>query len=186
MFLNVTHLIFFIKLQECKYSKALRCTFFWERKNSCSSKFVQLLLLNRVKAVWLKNRAAQGFTTQIRLSQIFLDPIQKRAPARSVQLKAVYLEALLYLTFTDFQWVRKHDILVSERFKWFLKFEMLLCEDFFLHAHCTHFGFVRCTHYLAPNFWAHTRTHAHTLKKNMLNREKCKCGRADVRAHIYT
>ena len=29
-------------------------------------------------------------------SQIFLDPIQKRAPARSVQLEAVYLEALLY------------------------------------------------------------------------------------------
>ena len=28
-------------------------------------------------------------------SQIFLDLIQKRAPARSVQLEAVYLEALL-------------------------------------------------------------------------------------------
>ena len=27
---------------------------------------------------------------------MFLDPIQKRAPAKSVQLKAVYLEALLY------------------------------------------------------------------------------------------
>ena len=33
---------------------------------------------------------------QKRASQIFLDPIQKRAPARSVQLEAVYLEALLY------------------------------------------------------------------------------------------
>ena len=43
------------------YSKALRCTFFGERKNSCSSKFVQLLLLNRVKARWSENRAAQGF-----------------------------------------------------------------------------------------------------------------------------
>ena len=32
---------------------------------------------------------------QKRASQIFLDPIQKRAPARSVQLEAVYLEALL-------------------------------------------------------------------------------------------
>ena len=31
-----------------KYSKALRCTFFGERKNSFSSKFGQLLLLNRV------------------------------------------------------------------------------------------------------------------------------------------
>ena len=44
-----------------RYRKALRCTFFGERKNSCSSKFVQLLLLNRVKARWSENRAAQGF-----------------------------------------------------------------------------------------------------------------------------
>ena len=36
-------------------------------------------------------------TVQKRASQIVLDPIQKRAPARSVQLEAVYLEALLYL-----------------------------------------------------------------------------------------
>ena len=28
-------------------------------------------------------------------SQIFFDPIQKRAPARSVQLEAVYLEAFV-------------------------------------------------------------------------------------------
>ena len=35
--------------------------FFWERKNLCSSKFVQLLLLNRAKARWSENRAAQGF-----------------------------------------------------------------------------------------------------------------------------
>jgi hypothetical protein len=32
-----------------------------------------------------------------RASQIFLDPIQNRALSRSVQLKAVYLEALLYI-----------------------------------------------------------------------------------------
>ena len=44
-----------------KYSKAFRCTFFGERKNPCSSKFVQLLLLNRVKARWSENCAAQGF-----------------------------------------------------------------------------------------------------------------------------
>ena len=76
-------------------SKALRCTVFRERKNSCSSKFVQLLLPNRVKARGSKNRAAQGFY-YIRSSQIFLDTIQKRAPARFVQLEAVYHEALLY------------------------------------------------------------------------------------------
>ena len=36
----------------------------------------------------IKKRASQGF----------LDPIQKRALSRSVQLEAVYLEALLYLS----------------------------------------------------------------------------------------
>ena len=46
---------------QLSYSKALRCTFFEERKNSCSSKFVQLLLLNRMKARWSENCAAQGF-----------------------------------------------------------------------------------------------------------------------------
>ena len=44
-----------------QYSKALRCTFFGERKKLCSSKFVQLLLLNRVKARCSENRIAQGF-----------------------------------------------------------------------------------------------------------------------------
>ena len=37
------------------------------------------------------------FTTQIRSAQIFSDPIQKRAPARSVRLEAVYLQSLLYI-----------------------------------------------------------------------------------------
>ena len=36
----------------------MRSTFFQERKNS---KFMHLFLLNRVKARWSKNRAAQGF-----------------------------------------------------------------------------------------------------------------------------
>ena len=41
-----------------EYSKALRCTFFGEWKNSCISKFVQLELLNKAKARSSKNRAA--------------------------------------------------------------------------------------------------------------------------------
>ena len=41
-----------------------------------------------------KNVQLKVFTTQIGASQIFLDPIQKRALSRSVQLEAVYLEAL--------------------------------------------------------------------------------------------
>ena len=40
------------------YSKVLRCTFFGEWKNSFSSKFVQLELLNKAKARTSKNRAA--------------------------------------------------------------------------------------------------------------------------------
>ena len=62
-----------LQIEVIMYSKALRCTFFGEWNNSCISKFVQLENL------------------------IFLDPIQKRAVSRSVQLEAVYLEALLYV-----------------------------------------------------------------------------------------
>ena len=40
------------------YSKALRYTFLGEWKNLCSSKFVQLELLNKAKARTSKNRAA--------------------------------------------------------------------------------------------------------------------------------
>ena len=42
-----------------------------------------------------KKRASQATIYQKRASQGFLDPIQKRALSRSVQLEAVYLEALL-------------------------------------------------------------------------------------------
>ena len=45
-----------------RYSKALRCTFFGERKNLCSSTFVQLLLLNRVKAKWSKKPCCSKFS----------------------------------------------------------------------------------------------------------------------------
>ena len=52
----------------------------------------------------VQNRAKTCKNVQKRASQIFLDPIQKRAPARSVQLEAVYLEALQYArkTFTNY------------------------------------------------------------------------------------
>ena len=42
-----------------------------------------------------KIRASQLKLIQKRVSQNFLDPIEKRALSRSVQLEAVYLEALL-------------------------------------------------------------------------------------------
>ena len=52
------------------------------------------IVQNRAKIV--QNRAAKVRMIQKRASQGFLDPIQKRALSRSVQLEAVYLEALLY------------------------------------------------------------------------------------------
>ena len=86
-------------MKEVAYSKALRCTFFGEWKNSCSSKFVQLGLLNNANGKTSKKRAAQGFHYINLCISNFLDPIQKRAFSRSVQLEAVYLEALLYSIF---------------------------------------------------------------------------------------
>ena len=50
-------------------------------------------VLNYQKNV--QKRAKTCKNVQKRASQMFLDPIHKRAPARSVQLEAVYLEALL-------------------------------------------------------------------------------------------
>ena len=43
----------------------------------------------------VQKRAAKVNLIKKRASQVFLDPIQNRALSRSVQLKAVYLEALL-------------------------------------------------------------------------------------------
>ena len=59
------------------YSKAWRCTFFGEWKKYCSSKFVQLLLLNRGKARWSKRRAAQGFYYINSFSSNFFGPNSK-------------------------------------------------------------------------------------------------------------
>ena len=46
--------------------------------------------------IYQKNVQKTFKNMQKRAFQIFLDPIQKRASSRSVQLEAVYLEALLY------------------------------------------------------------------------------------------
>ena len=45
----------------------------------------------------LKIMYLQGFLAKIRVSQLFWDPIKNRVSQRSVLLKAVYLEALLYI-----------------------------------------------------------------------------------------
>ena len=64
----------------------------WNFVQNCAKlcKIVQ----NRAKI--MQNRAAKVKMIQKRASQGFLDPIQKRALSRSVQLEAVYLKALLY------------------------------------------------------------------------------------------
>ena len=69
---------------------------FWGKKKLVQLKIRATFVTYRVKARWSKNRAAQGFHYINSFSSNFLDPIQKCAPARSVQLEAVYLEALLY------------------------------------------------------------------------------------------
>ena len=52
---------------------------------------------NRAKSSQIvQNRAAKGKMVKKRASQNFLDPIQKGASSRSVQLEAVQLNALLY------------------------------------------------------------------------------------------
>ena len=66
------------------YSKALRCMFFGTRKKLCSSKFVQLLLLNKVRVRSSKKRADQGFYYINPCISNFLDPIRNSAPTRSV------------------------------------------------------------------------------------------------------
>ena len=64
---------------ELNYSKALRCMFFGTTKNPCSSKFVQVELLNRVRERSSKNCAAEGFH--------YINPIRKRASARPCSLR---------------------------------------------------------------------------------------------------
>ena len=47
-------------------------------------------------SVSLKNRASSRLLAKNRVSQVFWDPIKNHVSPRSVLLKAVYLEALLY------------------------------------------------------------------------------------------
>ena len=47
----------------------------------------------------IKNRVSSRLLAKIRVSQVFWEPIKNRASPRSALLKAVYLEALLYMVF---------------------------------------------------------------------------------------
>ena len=60
-------------------------------------KHVSQVLIYQNTCKNVQNCANTCKNVQKRASQIFWDPIQKRAPARSVQVETVYLEALLYM-----------------------------------------------------------------------------------------
>ena len=77
------------------YSKALRCTFFGKEKTRAAQNLCNFCYLIEWRQEDQKTVLLKVFTMQICSTQIVLDPIQKPAPARSVQLEAVYLEALL-------------------------------------------------------------------------------------------
>ena len=49
----------------------------------------------------IKNRVSSRLLAKFRVSQVFWEPIKDRVSPRSVLLKAVYLEALLYTKETD-------------------------------------------------------------------------------------
>ena len=61
-------------------------------KNSASSRLLSKLMFSDS----IKNRASSRLLAQNRVSQVFWEPIKNRVSPRSVLLKAVYLEALLY------------------------------------------------------------------------------------------
>ena len=69
---------------------------FWQKKKLVLLK-IRATFFTRVMAKWSENRAAQGFHYKNLFISNLLDPIPKLAPARSVQLEALYLEALLHL-----------------------------------------------------------------------------------------
>ena len=75
--------------------------------------------LNKANARTSKKRAAQGFHYINSCLSIFFDPIQKCTLSRSVQLEAVYFEALLY--FCQLNWITCY---------WIVHLISKVCESF--------------------------------------------------------
>ena len=63
-----------------------------------------------LKVSFTNKRAKNVQNVQKRASQMFLEPIQKRALSRSVHLEAVYLEALLYHFMEISNWKEKKEV----------------------------------------------------------------------------
>ena len=78
------------------YSKALRCTFLGDWKNSCSSKFVQLELVDKAKVRTSKNRA--GFQYVSSCISNFFWPFSK---ACIVKVRAAWDRVSRGLTVVD-------------------------------------------------------------------------------------
>ena len=88
---------------------------FWgKEENSCSSKFVQLLLLNRAKARWSKNRAAQGFHWINSFISIFFWPNSK---ACTCEVRAAWgrvSQGLIVFIIQDW-WLTCDELLLKEK-----------------------------------------------------------------------
>ena len=72
----------------------------------------------------IKNRASSRLLAKNRVSQVFWDPIKNRVSPRSVLLKAVYLEALLY----NHLLFEKNVLLISKQLK---QLFLTLCQNNF-------------------------------------------------------
>ena len=63
----------------------------------------------------MKNRVSSRLLVKIRVSQVFWEPIKNRVSPRSVLLKAVYLEALLYIQTNSYIRTKPFDTLMMSR-----------------------------------------------------------------------
>ena len=80
----------------CKYRNKDRYPMGQNQKSvHLKKEFIKKRASQKILGKKSKIRASQVKVIKKRVSQIFLDPIQKRALSRSVQLEAVYLEAVL-------------------------------------------------------------------------------------------
>ena len=74
-----------------------------KRAKTCKKRASQVLMHQKrasqvlISQKNVQKRAKMCKNMQKHASQVFLDPIQKRASSRSVQLEAVLLKALLYI-----------------------------------------------------------------------------------------
>ena len=117
------------------YSKAWRCTFFGEWKNSCSSNSCNLFYLIGWKARWSKNRAAQGFYYINSFSSNIFGPNSKtctckvRAAWGRVSQGLTVFDWVLSISW-DKKWQKRADIIYQYSLTW-LDFNTWYLQDKF-------------------------------------------------------